>query len=173
MLAGIASWDRQYWKSIYCSCLHSVKGQPTGRKCACMLRHGANPLARTTAQHARLSTCSRARPACARSCLHSRLHAAALSATAQNVTVIPRKGDEEKGGVTGVASLAGPRGSAGSAGRLFSNVTPGNMRHTPGTVFGSAALVSGTTVGAGKSCLLLLLWWHPEGTASVVTAQRH
>ena len=74
-----------------------------------------------------------------------------------DVTVIPRKGDEEKGGVSGVASLAGPRGSAGSAGRLFSNVTPGNMRHTPGTVFGSAALVSGTTVGAGKCFQLLLL----------------
>lgn len=79
-----------------------------------------------------------------------------------DVTVIPRKSDEEKGGVSGIASLAAPRGSAGSAGRLFSNVVPGNMRHTPGTVFGSAALVSGTTVGAGKRCLYLLPWWHPE-----------
>ncbi len=58
-----------------------------------------------------------------------------------------KKGDEEKGGI---APIATPRSGASSRGRLFSNVTPGSMRHTPGTTFGSAALVAGTTVGAGE-----------------------
>ncbi len=63
-----------------------------------------------------------------------------------------KNGDEEKGGI---APIATPRSGAGSKGRLFSNVTPGSMRHTPGTTFGSAALVAGTTVGAGEGVLLL------------------
>ncbi len=69
-----------------------------------------------------------------------------------------KNGDEEKGGI---APIATPRSGAGSKGRLFSNVTPGSMRHTPGTTFGSAALVAGTTVGAGErwvvaECVVLL-----------------
>jgi len=61
-----------------------------------------------------------------------------------------KNGDEEKGGI---APIATPRSGAGSKGRLFSN--------TPGTTFGSAALVAGTTVGAGErwvvaECVVLL-----------------
>ena len=33
--------------------------------------------------------------------------------------------------------------------RLFSNLNPETLRHEPGTVLGAAALVAGTTVGAG------------------------
>lgn len=33
--------------------------------------------------------------------------------------------------------------------RLFSNLNPATLRHEPGTVWGAASLVAGTTVGAG------------------------
>lgn len=33
--------------------------------------------------------------------------------------------------------------------RLWSNLNPETMKHEPGSVFGAAALVAGTTVGAG------------------------
>ena len=35
------------------------------------------------------------------------------------------------------------------SGRLFSNIDPSELTHRPGTVFASATLVAGTTVGAG------------------------
>jgi hypothetical protein len=36
------------------------------------------------------------------------------------------------------------------AGKLFSNLNPRTLKHEPGSVWGSALLVSGTTIGAGK-----------------------
>lgn len=39
--------------------------------------------------------------------------------------------------------------TSSQTGRLFSNVDPSELTHRPGTVFASATLVAGTTVGAG------------------------
>jgi hypothetical protein len=36
------------------------------------------------------------------------------------------------------------------ADKLFSNLNPRTLKHEPGSVWGSALLVSGTTIGAGK-----------------------
>ena len=43
----------------------------------------------------------------------------------------------------------GRSGPPAAAQRLFSNVNPATLRHEPGSVLGAAALVAGTTVGAG------------------------
>lgn len=42
-----------------------------------------------------------------------------------------------------------PAGQSQSPDRLFSNVNPATLKHEPGSVYGAAALVSGTAVGAG------------------------
>ncbi|KAK9810442.1 hypothetical protein WJX72_010819 [[Myrmecia] bisecta] len=48
------------------------------------------------------------------------------------------------------ASMKGPPTKPDvSASRLFSKVNPHTLRHEPGSVFGAACLVAGTTVGAG------------------------
>lgn len=69
--------------------------------------------------------------------------------SSSDAALMQRKGDEEKGSIA-------PRDNSGREQRLFSSVTPGTMRHTPGSTFGSAALVAGTTVGAGAILLYLL-----------------
>ena len=49
----------------------------------------------------------------------------------------------------GDRSSAPPQEAPTETPRLFSALNPSTLRHEPGSVFGAAALVSGTTVGAG------------------------
>lgn len=42
-----------------------------------------------------------------------------------------------------------PAGEEQPVSRLFSTLNPATLRHEPGSVLGAAALVAGTTVGAG------------------------
>lgn len=63
------------------------------------------------------------------------------------------------------------------AGKLFSNLNPRTLKHEPGSVWGSALLVSGTTIGAGKpflgssfrECKHHNLHLHPPPPATIIT----
>ena len=60
-----------------------------------------------------------------------------------------RDSDGQDGNPQSAAAAVQSALPAAQPGRLFSNVDPGDMVHKPGTVFASASLVAGTTVGAG------------------------
>ena len=58
-------------------------------------------------------------------------------------------GPQGGGGAAPPPPPAAPPPASSPTRRLFSNLNPATLRHAPGTVWGAASLVAGTTVGAG------------------------